>query len=359
MTSEHGGDRVGFSARYGHDPLDFSANTNPMGMPPGAVRAAAAALFEAEAYPDPHCRALRGVLARREGVEDGHILCGNGAAELIFRLALALRPQRALVTSPAFSEYERALGTVGCKTEHYPLRAEDGFALRSDILEWVAPGLDVLFLCEPANPTGQTTPIKLLLEITQKCARTGTLLVVDECFGGFLDEPEAHTLVPETGCVKNLLILKAFTKIYAMAGLRLGYCICGDENLLAAMARAGQPWAVSNVAQAAGAAALADAEYLEKSRALIREERAWLAGRIRETGCRVYGSKANYIFFESAHTGLWGALAERGLLIRDCANYRGLAPGFYRVAVRKREDNEKLAAALAECLHNPSGATWV
>lgn len=350
---EHGGDVEAFAARYGRPPLDFSVNTNPLGMPPGAEAAAAAALREAAAYPDPHCRALRGALAAHEGVPAGHILCGNGAADLIYRLVQAVRPRRALLTAPAFAEYERALETVGCAVDIHPLAAENDFVVQPAILGQITPDIDILFLCEPANPTGQTTPRPLLEEVAARCAQTGTLLVMDECFNGFLDDPATHTLL---AAMKNLFILRAFTKFYAMAGLRLGYGICADEELLERMARAGQPWPVSGIAQAAGVAALEDEDYPHKTRALVRKERDWLAAELGCLGCRVYGSRANFVFFQSPRADLWQQLAQRGILIRDCANYRGLAPGYYRAGLRLREDNEKLVDAVRECLRGAEGA---
>ena len=112
--------------------------------------------------------------------------------------------------------------------------------------------LDILFLCEPNNPTGRTTPRALLLRILERCAACGTRLVVDECFNEFLDDPAAHTLLGELEGHENLLLLRAFTKWYAMAGVRLGYALCADGALLERMRAAGQPWAVSALAQAAG-----------------------------------------------------------------------------------------------------------
>lgn len=334
----HGGDWAGFEREYGRAPLDFSANVNPLGMPPGARAAAEAALAQAGSYPDPHCRALREALSAAEGVPPEWILCGNGAADLIYRLAHALRPGRALVTAPSFSEYAAALRAAGCVPGYHPLREADSFALTPDILPRIEPGLDLLFLCEPANPTGQLTDPALLGEILARCADSGTLLVMDECFGAFLDQPGRHSLVPRVAAHPNLLVLKAFTKFYAMAGLRLGYALCRDEALLAALAAAGPPWPVSCVAQAAGAAALADRDYPEATRRLIREERAFLREGLEKAGCRVYGSRANYLFFR-APPGLGAALAEKGILLRDCENYPGLGPGWYRASVRLRAEN--------------------
>ena len=338
MKVQHGGDWVGFQARHGRPPLDFSANISPLGIPEGARRGAIAALEEADRYPDPHCRTLRAKLGERHRLNPEYILCGNGAADLIFRLALAKRPQRALVTAPTFGEYERALGIVGCRVERFALAGED-FQVTDTLLEAITPGLDLLILCEPNNPTGQVTPRSLLLEILERCARTGTLLAVDECFNDFLPDPEGNSLVGEVSGYKNLLIFRAFTKCYAMAGLRLGYALCGDTALLGEMARQGQAWPVSCVAQGAGLAALEEEGYLEKLRRGLEE-----------LGCRVVPGQANYLLFQSPVPRLEELLGERGIAIRPCGDFSGLDGSWYRVCVRTGADNEKLLEAMREVM---------
>ena len=240
----HGGDWAGFEAQYGRPPLDFSANVSPLGLPESVRRAVEASLPHADRYPDPLCRALTGALAQTEGLPAAWLLCGAGAADLIYRLVLALRPARALVCAPTFAEYGEALTLAGCELLRCPLTAEQGFAVPEAILEAIAPGVELVFLCEPNNPTGRTTPRPLLDRILARCQSVGARLVVDECFNEFLDDPAAHTMKGRLSGCENLLILNAFTKIYAMAGLRLGWCACSDEALLARMAKAGPPWAV-------------------------------------------------------------------------------------------------------------------
>lgn len=345
----HGGDWAGYQARYGGQPLDFSANISPLGMPEGVRSAAAAALAQAHRYPDPLCRGLTGAIARAEGVDPDWCLCGNGAADLIYRAAAARRPRRAVVTAPAFAEYEAALELAGCETDRFPLQAEDGFALGGGFPDAVSPDTDMVFLCQPNNPTGRTIPRALLERTLVRCREAGALLVVDECFLDFLDEPEAFTMKGLLGRYPSLLILKAFTKLYAMAGLRLGYCLCSDTALLGRMREAGQPWAVSGPAQAAGIAALGETEYVRAVRALVAQERPRLAEALSRLGLRVIPGEANYLLFYSS-VPLEEPLRERGILIRDCSNYHGLGRGWYRTAVRDGTDNGRLIAALEEIL---------
>lgn len=350
MELMHGGDWAGYEARYGRPPLDFSANVSPLGLPEGVRRGIIAALSEAHRYPDPLCRTLRQRLGEREGLPPEQILCGNGAADLIFRGVLAVSPRRALITAPTFGEYEQALTLADCQVERFFLREEEGFVLTSRLLEAITPGVEMVFLCEPNNPTGAVSDWQLLLEVLERCRRTGALLVVDECFGDFLEDQEAHTLRGQVGDFPNLLILKAFTKMYAMAGVRLGYCLCGDTVLLEKMAGAGQPWGVSSLAQAAGLAALQETEYVSQVRQLITRQRPVLQKGLEELGCTVWPGAANYLLFKVHRPGLTEALEQRGITLRSCKNYHGLGPDYYRTAVRTEEENQRLLAALREVL---------
>lgn len=347
MALTHGGDSEGFALEYGYPPLDFSASCNPLGVPDGVRAAICAAAAGADRYPDPLCRRLRHAIAEHEGVLTGQVLCGNGAADLIYRLVLAVKPKQALVTAPAFAEYELALRAADCEVLRHPLRPEDGFSVDARIFSRIRPGLDLLFLCNPNNPTGTTAEPALLRRLSDLCEKNGTLLVVDECFIGFLDEPEVHTLRQDLSGRRSLLLLDAFTKLYGMAGVRLGFCLSDSRALLEAMERAGQPWAVSSLAQAAGLAALTEDHYVARSRALIRAEKAFLAEQLRGLGVHVLGGEANFLFFHADVPDLAHRLRRAGILIRDCGNFLGLSSGYFRIAVRTHGENEALIRALA------------
>lgn len=349
MELIHGGDWAGFEARHGQAPLDFSVNVSPLGVPCGVRRAIELAAMEADRYPDPLCRGLRHGIAEKTGIPVEQILCGNGAADLIFRAVLARRPHRALLTAPTFAEYGAALQTAGCQTVYYDLREENGFVLDSGILEAIQPGMDMVFLCQPNNPTGVTAPRSMLLQVLERCQAVGALLVLDECFCDFLDEPTAHSLTGDLQSTKNLLILKSFTKLYAMAGVRLGYCLSSDPALLEAMALAGPPWSVSLLAQAAGLAALGETDYVQQVRILIRTERLWLIAALEDLGLRVIHGEANYLLFQCG-TPLAVPLEKKGILLRECGNYRGLDETWYRTAVRTHKENKRLIQALREVL---------
>lgn len=349
MELVHGGDWAGYRARFGHDALDFSANVSPLGLPQGVADAIVAALPTADRYPDPLCRELRTALSRAEQLPEPWILCGNGAADLIYRLVWALKPRRALLLAPTFAEYAAALESVGCEVRRKTLHEADDFAVTEAFVQAVNQSIDLVFLCQPNNPTGQITPPELVQRLVRRCADCGAVLVVDECFLDFLQQRDALTAKPLLQAAPNLVILKAFTKLYAMAGVRLGYALCSNTALLAKMQAAGQPWGVSSLAQAAGAAALRETAYADAVRALIADQRPRLAAGLRALGLQVIEGSANYLLFRAPET-LGAVLQQRGVCLRSCGNYPGLSAGWYRTAVRTAPENEQLLQTMREVL---------
>ena len=311
--------------RHGGDiyiALDFSANVSPLGTPRSVTDAIERALPELYRYPDPYCRTLVQTISEYEGVPKNFVLCGNGASELIYAYCGAVRPKRAMELAPTFSEYSLALRRTGCEVVRFALKQEENFDLRKDFLPFLArEKIDALFLCNPNNPTGRLIADDLLEEILRICREKNIALFVDECFLSLSDG--GVDLTPSLSDFPQLFILKAFTKSFGMAGLRN----------------------VSTLAQAAGVAALGDAEFLEKNRTIIRAERPWLEEKLRKFGFWVCPSQVNYILFRG-DVGLTEQLRARGVAIRDCANFEGLTSGWYRVAVRQYEENEQLIAAI-------------
>ena len=340
----HGGDVY----RYA-DCVDFSANCNPLGTPKSVKQAITESLSHLAEYPRVGCEPLKEAIAAYEGIPASDVICGNGAAELIFSLCRAKKPGKAMVLAPTFAEYEQALESVDCRVEHFFLKEEEGFAAGSKLLEALDESLDMLFLCNPNNPTGLLMKRDFLMEILKRCREKGIFLVVDECFLDFIKEPEAYTLKPVLEKSDGLFLLKAFTKRYAMAGVRLGYGLCHDQELLSRMEMMTQPWNVSTMAQEAGIAALTEREYVESGRQLVFTEAAWLKEEMKNLGLMVFPSQANYIFFKGPGS-LFADCVKKGILIRDCSNYPGLCKGYYRIAVKTHEDNVKLIGALQEIM---------
>lgn len=339
----HGGDVYGRP-----DILDFSANINPLGTPPGVAAAVQSTLSQLHLYPDPYCRDLVRAIAAHEGVPPEWVLCGSGAAELIYSYCLAVRPRCAAETAPTFSEYSLALGQAGCDVARWILRQENQFDLDGGFVDFIrrrAP--DAVFLCSPNNPTGRLIPPPVLHRLLALCRDQKIRLFVDECF---LDLTEGgRSLAVCLAEFPSLFILKAFTKSYGMAGLRLGYGLSADAGLLRAMSHTVQPWNVSSPAQAAGTAALREQDFLQTARRIIAAERPALAAALRGLGFWVCGSHANYLLFRGP-PGLREALLARGISIRSCHSFQGLGPGWYRVAVRLHHENEALIAALADAV---------
>lgn len=340
-TKVHGGDV--YSGEYR---IDFSANINPLGMPESVKRAAIEGVERSIHYPDIECRKLRKEISRKEQVPEGWILCTNGAAEFLFALTAAKRPKTALLIAPGFAEYEQALRAVECKISFYICRKSAGFVIEEDyakVLEASAP--DMIFLCNPGNPTGLLIGEELLEKILEICRKKNIFVVLDECFLEFVGEKCQNSGSKHLKEMPGLVILKAFTKMYGMPGLRLGYGMCSDEALLERISSVLQPWNVSLPAQLAGAAALKETPFVEKTRKYVEKERKFLLEHLKRLGFVTYPSEANYLFFEGPKD-LCKVCEKEGLLIRDCSNYRGLTQGFYRIAVRKREENEELIRVL-------------
>ncbi len=343
-TYVHGGDIQTYIDRFGAAPLDLSANINPFGIP-DAVRASMHRTVDnCTQYPDPFCRAARQAIGAREGVNPDFLYCGNGAADVLDRLAAVLQPRRVLLTAPTFAEYERTL--AGAEILVHDLWEADGFALTERILADITPNLDAVYLCNPNNPTGRTAEPSLMRKIVRKCAENGTKLVVDECFNDFLLDAARHTLKDLLKTFPNLIILRAYTKMYAVPGVRFGWCMTADAALIEALYRAGQPWNVSVIAQACAVAAAGEPDWAADTAKRIAEERKFLSDGLSAHGLQVFPGEANFLLFRSEDTELHEKLAAEGVMIRDCANYRGLSAGFYRVAVKSREASEKLLEAL-------------
>ncbi len=343
LPYDHGGDIYGGQEIR----VDFSVNTNPLGMPESAVRAIREGTDQDARYPDYRCRALRRALAERYGTPENTVLCGNGAADLIFRLCACLRPRRVLTVAPTFSEYGRSAAVFGAEIAEYPLREENGFAVDSGFLAAITPGTDLVFLCNPNNPTGRLCDPELLEEIVLQCGENGTVLVVDECF---IEFTEGETLLPLLTDNSHLLLLRAFTKLYAMAGLRLGFLLCSDDVLLDRIAAYGAQWSVSTVAQRAGIAALAEEGWIEKTRGFVSTQRSYLAKELTGLGLRVYPGEANYLLARASRP-IRQPLLERGLMVRDGSTFTGLDEKYFRIGVKTAAENQLLIDTLREVLH--------
>ncbi len=348
----HGGNIFAIARSLGVPPetiLDFSASINPLGPAP-AVREALAGLCDSIVhYPDTDCAELREALASHHGLEPAQVCVANGSTQLIYLLPRLVPGKRAMVIAPAFSEYAGALARDDWKVDQFILESSHGFAIPFDRLhERLRSGCDLLILGNPGNPTGRLYPLPEVLEIIGLCRKAKCFVVLDEAFMDFREEESAkHHAVENDG----ILVLRSMTKFHALPGLRLGYAI-GHDVIVARLAALREPWSVNTPAQAVGLASLADAGYITATRNFMDSEREYLrAGLAAITGLNPYQSAANYLLVEITQGPAAGELAQRlrdeHILVRCCGNFAGLDDRFFRVAVRKREENDRLLAALA------------
>ena len=342
MTAEqHGGNIFANPVQY-----DFSANLNPLGLPESVRQAVLDNSDLWEHYPDPYCTELRKAISEYENYPAEKIICGNGADDLLYRIVQAFRPEKTLICAPTFGEYRKALTENECSVTEYLLDEKNHFLLTDAFLNALTPDTDMLILCHPNNPTGRCIPAELLGRIAEICNDNKILLLCDECFLDFV--PDGISI--RNFMHENIIILKAFTKIYAMPGLRLGYALTGSTEHARKIQQTGQFWSVSAPAQTAGISALKEKNYLEKTLKLIQQEREFLQNSLDELHLKYYPSDANFILFR-AEPDLKAKLLSEKILIRACSNYTGLDETFYRIAVRNHQENQVLISALRRCLH--------
>lgn len=345
---KHGGNIYKQAAKLGiqeNKLLDFSANISPLGIPTGVKEAMIDGIDGSINYPDPDCTLLREAIGLYEQVSSDCILCGNGAADLLFRLAIAFAPRKALIAVPTFVEYEEALKTVGTQVEYYYM--DESLRIQKDILECINKDLDLVIICNPNNPTGIVEKRDKILEIVHKAVDNQCLLLIDECFLEFVDEHCQITMRNYVSKYKNLIILKSFTKLYAIPGIRLGYCISSNEQLLHKMKEVGQTWGVSHIAQVAGVAALKEEVYKQDVVKLIKCENQYLKTQLERLGYQVFDSQVNYVLFRAkGEKYLYEKLISHYIMIRNCRNYINLGEDYYRVAVKGHEHNKQLIEVL-------------
>lgn len=331
--------------------IDFSASINPLGVPKSVVSAIAKSSRYLFNYPDPDAGELKQRLSKYHRISKASILCGNGSTELIYLVARALKPGKVLIPQPTFSEYERACKTASCKLKvsSYKLKQENDFEINPDefISSLVASHsslpFDMAFLCNPNNPTGGLVKKREVLKIADAAEKLKCHLVVDEAFIDFCPK---DSVVNEVCNNPYLIVLRSMTKFYALSGLRLGYGVF-PLRLVEMLNRHKEPWTVNTLAQKAGIAALNDKAYEKKTLALIRKEKKFLENIFKKMGIKFFHSDANFYLLKISNAvEICKKLKKKGLLVRDCSNFRGLGRGYIRVAVKTRKDNEALIRAL-------------
>ena len=346
----HGGDIYSRQIR-----LDFSVNGNPLGMPDAAVQAIHEAVQHVGEYPDITAAALTGAVSRMLSGECGreipkeYLLFGNGASELFLTVVHALKPQNIVIPVPSFYGYEYAAEAAGSHIKYVYLPENAGFCPGQELLQALTPDTELLFLANPNNPTGQLMKVEYLHQLLEYCRQQGTVVVLDECFMELCetDREQPKSMLGEIGQYENLLLVRAFTKSFAMPGVRLGYLVCSNVELREKIHRQLPEWNLSVFAQRAGVACAEQSEqYLRDTVEYVKNEREYLRKGLEALGIRVVSGEADFLLLHTTQP-IYDRLLAKGILIRNCENFRGLGAGYYRIAVKKHEENELLLQELA------------
>ncbi|WP_152656890.1 threonine-phosphate decarboxylase CobD [Oceanobacillus sp. CFH 90083] len=327
--------------------IDFSVNINPLGAP-GVLQEKWGGWFTAiNDYPDPHVSALMAELAAQENIPASHLLAGNGAAEVIALVARYLAGSKIAVIHPAFSEYAAACRNEGCEVVEMVLAAPE-WNLEVPALADKLQEVKAVFLCNPNNPTGvhySPEKVEILMEI---CKKTDTLCIIDEAFYDFLPEPV--TYIETVLHQEHILIIRSLTKMYSIAGLRLGF-LAGSPALLQEIGRTKPHWSVNALAMKAGVACLQDRSHAAKTRMFMEAERMAIFQELKKLGFEHSSSQLNfYLLRDTALTTqekLFRYLLKQGLVLRHTENFPGIEGQWLRVAVKQPEANKKLLEALA------------
>ena len=349
MNLGHGGNIAQIARLHGifeDSIIDFSANINPLGLCPNVLEAMIQSLDNIVHYPDITYYDLKRAIANYENIKEEQIILGNGAAEVIFNVVRALQPKKALLFAPTFSEYEDALKSMECQIEHYILKED--FKLEDGFIDAIKEGIDVLFICNPNNPTGVLTPKEFILKVLKKAVQTKTKVVVDESFLDFVENKEDYCMISDVNQFKQLIVVKSLTKFFAFPGIRVGYGVLSDQHLIEQINKIAVPWAINTVANFGAQVALTQTEYISKTLTYVKEENEFLYTALEKfDSLTVYRGAVNFLFFKcKVSLDLKQELLKDGILIRSCDNYVELSAGFYRVAVRTRAENLALINAL-------------
>ncbi len=346
LNNNHGGNIYEAARKYclrEEEILDFSSNINPLGISNKVFRALKDNLKDVVKYPDSDSAKLREAIGKYHSINPENIIVGNGATELIHYIPRMLISKKVLIPVPTFSEYEAASIASGAKVKYLRLKEDSGFGLDEKALNKALNSVDMFFLCNPNNPTGQLLPKKSVIKIADSAEKRGVVIVLDEVF---IDYNEKESLISDAVKIKNLIVLRAFTKFFAMPGLRLGY-LAANSLLIKRLNERRPPWPVNSLAQAAGIISLSDKAYIKDGISYVKKESGFLLKELSKIdGLLPFPSSTNFILVKIKNDGinvkkLYNILAKKGILIRDCSNF-ALSERFFRIAVKKRDKNKRL-----------------
>jgi threonine-phosphate decarboxylase len=355
----HGGEVVDAALKSGfkrEELSDFSSSVNPLGTSRKALDAVQAGFNQIASYPDSHSNELREAIAKHyRGIDKSNVVIGNGSTELMYLFAevFLAKGDVAVMPAPTFGEYEGAVRKTGAEVKFVKLNSN--FQLDTQAFVEAMFGAKMVFLCNPNNPTSLLIPTEQLTKIVEEALARDILVFLDEDFLEFVEGEQALSLISHIGKYPNLFILRSFTKLYGLTGLRAGYGIAG-KDIIDVLLCAKIPWNVNCLAQSAAVVALKDEEHLQSTYKLVREEKAFLQeGLSRIRGFKLYPPDANFFFINIRETGLTaGQLTQKmlaqGIMIRDCTSFKGLDEYYVRIAVKQHSENVMLLSALSKII---------
>lgn len=339
------------------DITSFSANVNPLGISPLLRDTLAKHVDAITSYPDREYTQLRKSICAYTGANFENIIVGNGSTELISLFIQTTHPKKALILGPTYSEYEREISLEGGHTLYYPLIEENNFQMDvEDFCRQLNDSLDLLVLCNPNNPTSTAVARKDMRKILDCALQHGISVMVDETYEEFTPEGSKISSIPLTNNYNNLIVLRGISKFFAAPGLRLGYAVTGNPDLLKYINTKKNPWTINSLAEIAGCIMFSDKDYIDKTKALITEERQ----RMYETlsswkTVKVYPSCTNFLLVRILREDVTSDMVfdhciRKGLMIRDCATFPFLDSSYIRFCVMSPEKNDELLEAFREVL---------
>lgn len=334
------------------DIVSFSANVNPLGISYQLRNTLSENLDAITTYPDREYTELRKGIAIYADTQPDNVIVGNGSTELISLFIQTRHPKKALILGPTYSEYEREITLGGGTTLYYPLREENGFRMDvSDFCKHLNDQLDLLVLCNPNNPTSTAITCQEMRRILDVCMQYGIFVMIDETYVEFAPEGTHLTAVPLTHYYTNLIILRGTSKFFAAPGLRLGYAITGNQDLIKSINTRKNPWTINSLAEIAGRLMFSDREYIEKTRTLICAERSRLCKLLQTwDSVKVYEPMANFILVRILRSDvtsgdLFDHCIRQGMMIRDCSTFPFLDQEYVRFCIMNPEQNDRLMEA--------------
>ncbi len=358
MQQIHGGDIEKVSKLYNLDQeeiLDFSANVNFLGPPPGLKKELFNKFTDITQYPEPGSRTFKNKLAQYLNLDADRLIITSGAVALIYLLVKVLTPKKTMILVPSFSEYEFAAKNYGSDIKYITLKKEEDFKINIQQIITNLKNIDLLFLCNPNNPTGVLTSNQDIEKILNYAEKNDVKVVVDEAFIDFVDKEEKYSVINQIESYSGLFILRSMTKFYAIPGLRLGYGI-GEPEIINEMEKNSDPWNVNTMAQLTGKYVLSRKKYQQKTKEVNKSERKYLYQQLKKIPeLKPYQPSANFIFIDISKTQFTAAeltdiLAKKAILIRNCNSYHSLGEDYIRIAVKNREENNILLNRLISVL---------